>query len=104
MSVVINLQPGTGTRVRFVHNEVEPPTLVIYDGTATLFFSPAPVSGALQDMHRFAQALTDAAGDWTSACGRAADAANRADPLLLGSQLSPSEHSAGTSSKENDHD
>lgn len=84
MSVMINVQPGSGTVVRFVQNSVEPPTLVIYDGTATVFFCPAAVQGALLDARTFAQGLTRVAAQWEQGCRRAIEATQMVDPLRVG--------------------
>lgn len=87
MSVVINMQPGMGTLVRVVENGVEPPMLVIYDGTATVFFSPAGMRGALEAAQRFAEALATAGVEWALTCSRAIEAAQGSDPLGVGAVL-----------------
>jgi hypothetical protein len=57
--------------------------LVIYDGTATAFFSPASMQGALETAQHFAEALSTAGVEWGLTCARAIEAARRPDPLSV---------------------
>jgi hypothetical protein len=83
MSVVINVQPSAATTVQFVQNEVQPPSLLIFDGTTTVVFTPAPIQGALHDVEAFAKALVRAGTEWAMACARAIEATQVSDPFRL---------------------
>lgn len=87
MSVVINVQPSSTTVVQFVQNEVEPPMLLIFDGTAAVGFAPAPIQGALQHTQAFAEALSRTATEWAQGCARAIEAAQAVDPFRVGELL-----------------
>jgi hypothetical protein len=82
----MRVQPSTETSIEFVHSTVEPPSLVIHDGTATLVFSPADFVGGLTEAAEFAEKLVQGASEWESGCRRAlaaqsADSSN-VDTLL----------------------
>lgn len=69
--MTIGMQPSTErTLAKFVHNAVEPPSLVIHDGTTTLVFSPADLVGGLADAAEFAAVLVQVARKWESSCRR----------------------------------
>jgi hypothetical protein len=60
---------------------VEPPSLVIDDGTTTLVFSPAGIVGGLAEAAEFAQLLVQVASEWESGCRRALAATESEDPF-----------------------
>jgi len=67
MSVIIMVQPSAArTTARFVRNSVEPPSLVIDDGTSTVVFCPASIVGGLTEAAEFAEALIQAVSEWAS--------------------------------------
>ncbi len=93
MSVMVNVQPGPVTSVRFVQSPVEPPSLVVFDGTSTLVFSPAAVAGGVIDAAAFARVLAETATRWAQGCEQQVALARSADPLGVGDlfeQLGPS--------------
>lgn len=72
----------------FVHTTVEPPSLVIGNGTTTLVFGPADLADGLAEAAEFAQALIQAASQWESGCRRAL-AATQPDDASDTDALSP---------------
>ena len=60
--------------MRFLHNTVQPPSLVVEDDTATVVFRPAVVGG-LADAAEFAAVLVQVASEWEAGCRRALAAA-----------------------------
>jgi hypothetical protein len=83
MSVTINVQPNPRTSVQFVQTALQPPSLVIFDGNATVFFSPAAVPGGVMSAEVFARELAGAVLRWGQACHDAATLAQAPDPLGL---------------------
>ena len=83
MSVLVNLQPNARTTARSVQSHMEPPSLVIYDGTATVFFSPASMPGGVLAAAVFARELAGAVARWEASCRQAASLAQSSDPLQV---------------------
>jgi hypothetical protein len=80
--VIILVEPSaTETSARFVRNAVEPPSLVVDDGTSTVVFRPAGMVGGLADAAEFAQVLVQVASEWESGCRRALAAAQSGNPF-----------------------
>lgn len=84
MSVIIIVEPSAkGTSARFVSSTVEPPSLVVHDGTVTAVFRPASIAGGLADAAEFAALMVRVAGEWESGCRQALAAAQSGDPFDL---------------------
>lgn len=67
----MTVQPtATGTRARFVHTTVDPPSLVIDDGTTTLVLRPAEGTDGVAAAAELAQELVQVASEWESGCRR----------------------------------
>jgi hypothetical protein len=66
-----------------VHNKIEPPSLVIHDGTTTMVFSPASIAGGLADVAEFAEILVQVASEWESGCRRTLAGAQSEDPFTV---------------------
>src|SRR5215475_12899111 len=81
MSVIIMVQPSAGTTARFVRNTVEPPWLVIDDGTTTVVFCPANIVGGLTEAAQFAELLIQRATEWESGCRHALAATETKEPF-----------------------
>ena len=81
---MVNVQPNARTTVQFVQNSIEPPSLVLYDGNATVFLCPASMPGGVMAAAVFARDLLAAVARWEDGCRRAATLAQSADPLSLG--------------------
>jgi hypothetical protein len=82
VSVIITVQPSTsGTSARFVRSMIEPPSLVIHDGTTTLVFRPANIAGGVAEAAEFAQVLVQVASEWESGCRRTLAAAQSGKPF-----------------------
>ena len=79
--MIVMVQPSAGTSVRFGHNTVEPPSLVIDDGTTTVVFCPANIVGGLTEAAQFAELLIQRATEWESGCRHALAATETKDPF-----------------------
>jgi hypothetical protein len=69
------------TSARFVYNTVEPPSLVIHDGTTTLVLSPANIAGGLTEAAELAEELVQTASEWEAGCRRALAATQAKNPF-----------------------
>lgn len=78
---MVNVQPSDRTVAVFIESAMEPPSLVLYDGTATVFFTPASMPGGVQAAAVFARELAGAVAQWEQGCARAAALVESADPL-----------------------
>lgn len=89
---MIGVQPSGMTSVRFVQSSVEPPSLVVFDGTTTLIVSPAALFGGLTEAAAFGRCLAAVATEWAQGCEDQVMLSESADPLdiagLVG-QLTP---------------
>jgi len=81
MPVIVSVQPSAQTVVRFVHTMMEPPSLVIEDGTTRVVVSPARVGDGLAEAAGFAEELVQAASELEAGCRRAQAAIQPGDPL-----------------------
>jgi hypothetical protein len=94
VSVIMMVQPSAGTSARFVRNAVEPPSLVIDDGTTTVVFCPANIAGGLTEAAQFAQALALVVGEWEAGCRGALAATESEDPFNVDALVAEYGHPA----------
>jgi hypothetical protein len=84
VSLIIRVQLSVAeTSAEFVHDKIEPPSLVIRDGTTTVVFSPAGVAGGMADAAEFAETLVQVASEWESGCRRTIAGALSEDPFTV---------------------
>jgi hypothetical protein len=77
-----HMEPSaTATSARLLGNAVQPPSLVVEDGTATVVFRPAALVGGLADAAEFAAVLVQVASEWEAGCRRALAVARSGDPF-----------------------
>lgn len=68
MAIGVNIQPSEQTVVRFVRRPDEPPSLVITDGSAAVWFCPHDSPAGSMLAAEFAERLVTSAGRWSAAC------------------------------------
>lgn len=81
MPVTVTVQPAEGMAVQVVHGPMDPPSLVLSDGTVTVVLAPASVRGGMAVAAEFAKSLMHVAGIWEQVCARQVALANSADPF-----------------------
>jgi hypothetical protein len=92
--VIVMVQPSAGTSARFVRSTVEPPSLVIDDGTTTVVFCPANIVGGLTEAAQFAELLIQGVSEWESGCRRAIAATETKDPFDVDALVAEYSHPA----------
>jgi hypothetical protein len=95
MSIMVNVQPNSTTTVRFAQNSIEPPSLILFDGTATVVLSPASMPGGVMAAAVFARELAGAVAQWEEGCRHAATLAQSADPLRIGELIARLDNETG---------
>ena len=77
MAMVVSVQPSEETLVRFVQRPNEPPSVVITDGSTTVWFCSHDGSADAAWAAEFASRLIKAAGHWLQACQDSASPARQ---------------------------
>lgn len=81
MPVTVSVQPDEDMTVQVVHGPMDPPSLVISDGTTTVVLAPAGVPGGMATATDFARLLVQATLTWEQLCARQLTLASSADPF-----------------------
>ncbi|MGH8572319.1 MAG: hypothetical protein ACREX8_07050 [Gammaproteobacteria bacterium] len=68
MTIMINIQPSELTVVRYVRGAGEPPSLVITEGSTTVWLCPQDLPAGPGWAVEFADRLVTAAAHWQGAC------------------------------------
>lgn len=81
---MVNIQPSEQTVVRYVRRPDEPPSLVITDGSATVWLCPQDDPDGLMLAAEFAERLVTSARRWSDACRELASPARQHPHLAQG--------------------
>jgi hypothetical protein len=81
MPLTVNVQPDQDMTVQVVHGPMDPPSLLLGNGTTTVVLAPAGVPEGMTVAADFARQLVQAVLTWEQLCARQLTLASSADPF-----------------------